>query len=213
MARSTRARRGFVVVAALLVLSGCGSDDESRGGDTAARGGAFPVTDEHKFGATTVRSTPRRIAVVGLTEQDTVLALGSKPIATTEWYGKQPQAVWPWARAALGDAKPTVLSNADGFQFERIALLRPDLIIGTNVGMKRRDYEKLSAIAPTIAAAKGSTDWFSPWDQQTAIIAKALGKEAEGRALVRNIKARYAKAAAEHPEFKGKTITFSQNGF
>ena len=134
MSRSARARRGLVLVAALLVLSGCGADDPPRGADAAAKGGAFPVTVEHKFGATTVRSTPRRIAVVGLTEQDTVLALGSKPIATTEWYGKQPHAVWPWAREALGDAKPTVLSNADGFQFERIALLRPDLIIGTNAG-------------------------------------------------------------------------------
>jgi iron complex transport system substrate-binding protein len=209
MVRSLRA----ALVAALLLLSGCGADDESSGGEPAGAGGAFPVTVEHRFGTTTVPSTPRRIAVVGLTEQDTVLALGHKPIATTEWYGKQPFAVWPWAREALGDARPTVLSNADGLQFERIALLRPDLIIGTNAGIKRRDYEKLSAIAPTIASAKGSTDWFSPWDQQTELIAKALGKEAEGRALVRRIKASYAKAAAEHPEFKGKTITFSQNAF
>ena len=43
--------------------------------------------------------------------------------------------MWPWAQDELGDAKPTVLSNADGFQFEKIAALRPDLIIGTNAGM------------------------------------------------------------------------------
>ena len=42
-------------------------------------------------------------------------------------------------RGALGAAKPTVLSNKDGFQFERIAALRPDLIIGTNAGIKRAD--------------------------------------------------------------------------
>ena len=133
-----------------------------------------------------------------------MLALGFKPIATTEWYGEQPHAVWPWAQAALGDAKPTVLSNADGFQFEKIATLRPDLIIGTNSGMQRADYEKLSAIAPTIAAAKGSTDYFSPWDQQTELIAKALGKEAEGRALVRSIKDRYAKVAGRAPGVRGQ---------
>ena len=209
----SRARVGLVLVAAALVLSSGGSDEEPGARTAATGGGPFPVTVEHKFGTTTVPSKPRRIAVVGLTEQDTVLALGFKPIATTEWYGKQPHAVWPWAREALGDAKPTVLSNTDGFQFEKIATLRPDLIIGTNSGMQRADYQKLSAIAPTIAAAEGSTDYFSPWDQQTELIAKALGKETEGRALVRSIKDRYAAVAAEHPEFKDRTITFSQNGF
>jgi iron complex transport system substrate-binding protein len=209
----SRARIGLVLVAATLALSSCGSDEESGGSTPATGGGPFPITVEHKFGTTTVPSKPRRIAVVGLTEQDTVIALGFKPIATTEWYGKQPYAVWPWAEEALGDAKPTVLTNTDGFQFEKIATLRPDLIIGTNAGMQRADYKKLSAIAPTIAGAKGSTDYFSPWDQQTELIAKSLGKEAEGRKLVQGIKDQYAAAAAEHPEFKDKTITFSQNGF
>jgi iron complex transport system substrate-binding protein len=60
----------------------------------------------------------------------------------------------------VGTAKPTVLSNKDAFQFERIAALRPDLI-GTNAGIKRADYRKLSAIAPTIAGVVGGTDYFS----------------------------------------------------
>ena len=158
-------------------------------------------------------SKPERIVVAGLTEQDAVLALGYKPIATTEWYGEQPYAVWPWAQEALGDAKPTVLNAADGFQFEKIASLRPDLIIGVNSGMKRGDYEKLSRLAPTVPAGKGSTEYFSPWDQQVELIAAALGKPEEGRKLVQGIRDDYAKAAAAHPEFAGKTATFSQNGF
>ena len=86
--------------------------------------------------------------VVGLTEQDTVLALGYKPIATTEWYGGQPYAVWPWARAALGDTKPTVLDNGDGFEFERIAALRPDLILGVNSGMTTGRLREALAAGP-----------------------------------------------------------------
>ena len=200
---------------ALVAVAGCGSDTEPAAdtGATRADDGAFPAQVEHKFGTTTVPSKPERIVVVGLTEQDTVLALGYKPIATTEWYGDQPYAVWPWAREALGDAKPTVLDAADGFQFEKIASLRPDLIIGVNSGMKRADYEKLSRLAPTVPAGKGSTEYFSPWDQQVELVAAALGKPEEGRALVQGIKDDYAKAAAAHPEFAGKTATFSQNGF
>ena len=142
-----------------------------------------------------------------------MLALGHTPIATTEWYGEQPHAVWPWAQEALGDAEPTVLNTTDGFQFEKLASLAPDLIVGTNSGMKQGDYDKLSRIAPTIAGVKGSTEYFSPWDQQVEQIAQALGKPDEGAALVQRVKDRYAEVAAEHPEFAGKTATFSQNGF
>jgi iron complex transport system substrate-binding protein len=214
----TFARRGALLFAAMLILASCGStetaSDTVTGGTTATTtASAFPVSVKHKFGTTTVPTKPERIAVVGLTEQDTVLALGEQPIATTEWYGEHPSAVWPWAQKALGDAKPTVLSSADGLQYERIAALRPDLILGVNAGLRRGDWEKLSKIAPTVAAPVGSTDYFAPWDQQAQLIATAMGKEAEGRALVQDVKDQYAKVAAEHPDFRGKTVTFSQNAF
>jgi iron complex transport system substrate-binding protein len=204
--------------AAALALSACGSDDEpssSAGSDstTTTASASFPVTVEHRFGSTTVEQEPERVAVVGLTEQDIVLELGVVPIATTEWYGEQPSAVWPWAQEKLGGAKPTVLSTADGFQFEKVASLEPDLIIGTNSGMTKEDYDKFSAIAPTVAGVKGGTDYFSPWDQQTELVAAALGKAEQGKQLVQDVKDAYAKSAAEHPDFEGKTATFIQNAF
>ena len=52
----------------------------------------------HKYGDTIVPAEPQRVVVVGFTEQDILLALGVAPIATTEWYGDQPYAVWPWPR-------------------------------------------------------------------------------------------------------------------
>ncbi|MBF6619092.1 MAG: iron-siderophore ABC transporter substrate-binding protein [Patulibacter sp.] len=210
-----RLPRLLAVVGATLALASCGSSDDAANETTtaAAASGAFPAKVEHKFGTTTVPAAPERIVVVGLTEQDTVLALGEKPIATTEWYGEQPYAVWPWAQPALGDAKPTVLKNADGFDFERIAGLRPDLIIGTNSGMKDADYEKLSKLAPTIAGGKGSGDYFSPWTEQVLLIAEALGKKPQGQALIDGVKEQYAQVAAAHPEWKGKTVTFAQNAF
>jgi iron complex transport system substrate-binding protein len=212
-------RLSLAFFAALLLLVGCGSsesDDEQPAAASptpAAEQATFPATVEHKFGTATVPKKPERIVIVGLTEQDTVLQLGYTPVATTEWYGEQPYAVWPWAQDLLGDAKPTVLTTADGFEYEKIATLRPDLIIGTNAGMKEADYKKLSQLAPTIAGPKGSSDYFSPWDQQTTLIAQALGKPEEGAKLIQDVKDAYAKVAAENPEFKGKTATFSQNAF
>ena len=102
--------------AAVLLLTGCGSSEDEEQPTAAASTPAageptFPQTVEHQFGTTTVEKKPERIVVVGLTEQDIVLQLGYKPVATTEWYGEQPYAVWPWAQEALGDAKPEVLSQ------------------------------------------------------------------------------------------------------
>jgi len=118
----------FLSVAALLALAvtGCSGDEGARGSSPAeSKTAAFPAKVEHQFGTTTVPAEPQRIVVVGVTEQDTVLALGYKPIATTEWYGKHPYAVWPWARDELGDAKPTVLDVSDGFSSRRSRAFGP----------------------------------------------------------------------------------------
>lgn len=217
-------RRVPILCAALLAfalpVAGCGGSDDggdstgeataSAGGQGAGGGGSFPATVTHQFGTTTVPAEPERIVVVGLNEQDTLLALGHKPIATTEWFGEQPGAIWPWAREAMGSENPVVLDSSDGIPFEEVAALHPDLIIGTQAGLKQGDYDKLSAIAPTIAGVKGGTEYFSPWDQQAMLIAEALGEKEAGEELVAGIKDEYAQVAAEHPEFEGKIATFSQ---
>jgi len=205
-----RWRASLAAVVVLIAVAACGSGSEDGPAEADGAGGAFPVTVDHEFGSTTVASEPKRIVVAGLTEQDTVLQLGFQPVATTEWYGEQPDAVWPWAQDLLGDDKPTVLDQTDGIQYEDIIGLEPDLIIAVNAGLDQEAYDRLSKIAPTVAQPKGGTQYFSPWDEQAIQTAKALGKEAEGRQLVEDVKAKYAKVAAEHPEFKDKTATFSQ---
>jgi iron complex transport system substrate-binding protein len=217
------ARPTAVVVAAgaLLasLLAGCGSDEPS-GASTdpsvdptsTAAAADFPATVPHKFGETTVEEAPTRVVSVGVTEQDILLQLGVVPVAVTEWYGEKPFATWPWAEELLGDAEPEVLSTADGFEFEKIAALAPDLIVGTNAGLNEKDYELLSQIAPTIASVEGSTRYFSSWQDQTLQIAKALGRADDGQSLIDEVTERYAAAAAEHPEWQGLTATFSQGG-
>jgi iron complex transport system substrate-binding protein len=221
-----RALRSFplaVLLVLALVVAGCGSDDsESSASPTptttgAAEAGAgkavFPATVTHRYGTTTVERAPKRIVTVGQTEQDVVLALGQQPVGVTDWYGDQPDATWPWAHALLGTNKPTVLKAADGIDVESVAKLRPDLIIGTNSGMDKNMYKKLSALAPTVAGPKGGTLYFSPWDVQTQLIADAMGLHDEGVELIADVEKTFADAVAAHPEFKGKTVTFSQNAF
>ncbi|MFB9314160.1 ABC transporter substrate-binding protein [Nocardioides plantarum] len=217
----------LLALAALLALSSalvaCGDDageGEKRvptppravGAEVLEGTGTFPATVEHQFGTTTVPAEPKRVVSVGFTEQDVLLQLGVIPIAVTEWYGKQPDATWPWAHDLLGGATPEVLDSSDGFPIEKIAALEPDLIVGTNAGMEKRDYQLLSAIAPTVTSVPDSTPYFSPWQDQVLQVARALGREADGQTLVDRVESDFEAVADFHPEWKGRTATFSQGG-
>ncbi|MGH9211681.1 MAG: iron-siderophore ABC transporter substrate-binding protein [Acidimicrobiales bacterium] len=211
----------LALVGLLAGAAGCGGDDDTDdassrpavAGDGSASDAAtaFPVTVEHALGTTEIAAPPQRVVTVGLTEQDTVLALGSTPVGVTEWYGEQPFATWPWAQDELGDAEPEVLSQVDGLQYERIAALDPDLILGLNAGLDDESYGRLSQIAPTVAHPVGEEGYFSPWRDQTLMIGRALGSEAEARALIQDIDAQFAEAADAHPEFAGTDVIFLQN--
>ena len=206
---SLRALSLVLVVAALSACTSSAATDENPN-YTTEPSDSFPVTVEHQFGETTIDAEPQRIVVAGITEQDILLELGVTPVATTEWYGDQPYAVWPWAADLLGDAEPEVLTTTDGFEYEKIASLRPDLIVGTNAGLDQEAYDKLSEIAPTVASVEGSEQYFSSWQDQTRIVSAAIGRSAEGDELIEGVEAAYADAAAEHPGFEGLTATFSQ---
>jgi iron complex transport system substrate-binding protein len=68
------------------------------------------------------------------------------------------------------------VGDAGTIEFEKIASLRPDLIIGQYAGLTRSDYDTLSQIAPTIAQPGESIDYGVPWDEATSTIGRALGK-------------------------------------
>lgn len=203
------------VAAAIAACTPAGGGQPAPTNSSAASAAAgatdtFPVTIKHRLGETTIPAEPKRVVVVGLTEQDILLELGVVPVATTEWYGDQPHAVWPWATPLLGGARPEVLSDSDGLQLERIAGLAPDLIIGTNSGMDEKGYAELSKIAPTVTNLPGGLPYFSSWQDQTRQVAAAVGRSAAGERLITEVEQAYAKAAAAHPAFAGKTATFSQ---
>ncbi|MEU4196097.1 iron-siderophore ABC transporter substrate-binding protein [Kribbella sp. NPDC026611] len=190
----------------LLALTGCGSGSKDEPAAASSAGGAFPVTIKNKYGDTVVKAAPQRIVTVGLVEQDALLALGVVPVATTEWFGEKPGALFPWAKAKLGDgAVPQVLSDKDGLQFEKIAALRPDLIIGLYSGITADDYRKLTAIAPTVAQPAGVPDYGVAWQDVARTVGQAVGKAPEADELVQGIEGRFAAVRSEHPEFKGRT--------
>lgn len=169
---------------------------------------AFPVTLEHKYGSTTIEAEPLRVVSVGYSDQDDILALGVKPVAIREWYGEMPYATWPWAQDELGDAQPVVLGRGN-LDYETIAELEPDLIIGITSGMSKREYRRLSRIAPTLPQSDDYVEWGVPWHVRARTIGRALGKYEQADALVTRLENRIATIADNHPEFQGQEIAIA----
>jgi iron complex transport system substrate-binding protein len=215
MFRSRKAPRLAAALSSALLLltaaTACGGDDPDTGSDTsdaaASANGRFPVTIAHKYGSTTIKSEPKRIVTVGLTDQDAVLALGEVPVGTTEWLGGYEGAVGPWAEDELGGAKaPTVLKDTGtGPQVERIAALKPDLILALYGGLTKEQYESLSAFAPVVAQPKEYNDYGIPWQELTEKVGQALGKPDEAAEVVKSTEDTIKAAAAEHPQFADAT--------
>ena len=175
---------------------------------------AYPVTIEHKYGSTTIEKFPERIVLVGLTEQDAMLALGVVPVATSEWYGKRPGAIFDWAKDKLGSAPVPVVLNSVEINFEQIAGLKPDLIVALYAGITQDTYNTLAKIAPTVAQPKEYVDYGIPWQELTRKIGLIVGKSAEAEALIAKVDSDFAAAKAAHPEFEGKTgVVASTWGF
>lgn len=184
--------------ATALLAAGCSSRRADDLSDVAG-----PVTVTHIFGETTVPEPPKRVVCAGYTGQDDLLALGVVPIGVTDWFGDQPFAVWPWARQRLGDAEPAVLDLDNGIAVNRIAELKPDLIIATNAGVDADTYAKLTAIAPTVPQSGGDA-FFEPWRTQAAAIGKAVHQARQMQSLIDGVDAECTAVATAHPGFTGR---------
>ncbi|KIR64610.1 MULTISPECIES: iron-siderophore ABC transporter substrate-binding protein [Micromonospora] len=211
----TRPRRlsTLLTAAALLLVTlvagGCAAS-EAGPADTASgsSSAAFPTTLTHAFGTTTIAAKPERIVVVGLKEQDYFLALGEVPVAIRDWYGNMPNATWPWARERLGEARPEVLARAE-LDYEKIAALRPDVIVGLSSGMSRQEYDLLAKIAPTVAQPAGDGSWAVTWQQMTRAAGQITGRSAEAETLVADLEKRIASVAGAQPRLKGARTVFA----
>jgi iron complex transport system substrate-binding protein len=202
-------RRGFLragAAAGLLVLAtpaACASQKPP-----PATGGG-PVTITHVFGETTIPEPPKRVVSAGFTGQDDLLALGVVPVAVTNWFGDQPFGVWPWAQPKLGNTKPVVLNLDNGIQVQRIAALKPDLIVATDAGLDQDTYQKLTAIAPTLPQSDGNA-FFEPWKDQATAIGQAVFQLGQIKSLVNGVDKSFAAIADKYPQFKNKRAVLLQ---
>ncbi|UAX97592.1 iron-siderophore ABC transporter substrate-binding protein [Ensifer adhaerens] len=157
----------------------------------------------HALGQTRIVSHPQRIMTLGWSGEDVVLALGQTPVAMTR-YGAFASGMFPWVEEKFAGPAPTLLSG--DFDYEKIAALKPDLILGVYSGIDERAYKRLSAIAPTVVYRSGP--WSADWHEQTTIIGETLGKAREAEALIEGTEKQLGALGQTHPELEGKSFTF-----
>ncbi|OPF82398.1 ABC transporter substrate-binding protein [Streptomyces antioxidans] len=203
-------RRGLLIGALALALTGslaaCGAskeDTDDGAGQTSS--GAFPAKVSTKFGTVTVKQRPKRVVALGWGDAETALALGVRPVGQSDWLAFGGDGVGPWAKGRYATS-PQKIGTLEP-EYEKIAALQPDLILDTKSSGDQTRYDTLSKIAPTVGIPKGGDQYKITWEKQTTMVSQALGVPDKGDKLIADAKKEFAQAAAEHPEFKGKTIT------
>ncbi|MFB9516635.1 iron-siderophore ABC transporter substrate-binding protein [Streptomyces purpureus] len=206
-----------VAAVAALTLAACGGGGEKKESKSSGEGGsgsssaAFSVTVEHKYGSTTIDKEPKRVVTLGLSDQDAVLALGVKPVGAVDWFKEQPYGKWPWTKDKWGSAKPQIVGERDEYNIEKIAALKPDLVIAQYSGMKKEQYDTLSKFTKVVAQPKGLPDYGASWQVMTRQIGKSLGKDAETEKLIAGIDARFKAARDKNPQFAQKTLAVADS--
>ncbi len=196
------------IVAASLVLGACGSAGGDPGtatpeGSSSTAGTAWPVTIRHEYGSTTIDKRPERIVSLDLQWTDVLLSMGVKPVA----HGviKAMGHDFPWHGNKL--AGSTAVTGTT-LPFGRIAAEKPDLIVGTFTIQNKSDYEKLSAIAPTVPNLSDAA--VNDWQDLTKAAGEFLGRPDRASAVIDGVDAKVATVADQLRGLRGKTFVLAQ---
>ncbi|MEV7883118.1 iron-siderophore ABC transporter substrate-binding protein [Streptomyces sp. NPDC088357] len=158
------------------LAAGMGSDQDTDG--------TFPRTVTHFKGGTTLKTEPKKIAVLSTGQLDDLLSLGLVPTATTraDNAGLVPDYLadaFPKDKAEL--AGMTDAGTRQAPNLESLAAAKPDLILANDsLGDL---YPKLSKIAPTVITAGNGINW----KRDLLLVGAAVGKGRQAQKLLDDI--------------------------
>ena len=204
-------------VAVAATLSACSTGSTATQGTTASNAskveaGAFPVTVEHAYGETTIEEEPKRVVALGWSDPDVVLSLGVVPVGASNnsWGGtKEGSTIWfDEALAEIDGAEPPKriddTSSGIAGAVGDIAKLQPDLVLATNSGMTKAEYQKLSKLGvPVVAYPDGA--WMTSWRDSLDLIGQALGRNKLADEVEVDVEETLAEAEDKHPNLVGKS--------
>jgi iron complex transport system substrate-binding protein len=139
---------------------------------------------EHALGETEVPANPERAAsVYAGPDLAHLLALGEKPLAAAALYASGPPFDPSLPKGSTKGVEP-LRSPGGEVDLEKVAALRPDLIVGQDYAIESV-YDELSQIAPTVA-----TPWTDgAWREDFLFMGEVLGKRDRAEALLAELEA------------------------
>ena len=208
-------RRGLSLLAAslaaVLLTTACGgsSDDSSAVSDQQKLEGktaAFPVTVTQKVAPVTINKEPARVVALDFPSADAAIALGVVPVGMVKLSYVE-GGVQQWTKDALKGQQPELFPTDEGFPFETIARLKPDVILATNTWpLIAESWDKLNAIAPVVGHLEAPG--VDTWQDGVTQIGKALGRSEQAQQLISQVEGAIANARTANPQFGGRTVSF-----
>lgn len=173
----------YLCLAVPLALAGCANTAQQ--GAAAASGQSAVIIKDFAGREVKLAGTPQRIVTLGNGETDIVYALGG------EVAGRPDSSVpLPYE----GAERATRIGTAHEVDLERIALLRPDVVLG-NDPMNVKDIPTLEGIgAKVVLTSANSIDEI---ERQIELFGKLLGREQRAGELIDSIRAKREALAAE----------------
>ena len=195
-------------ITATLTVS---ANTQNEAGEGVVENTSFPLTINHALGEIVIEKKPENIVAISWGNPDVPLALGIVPAGISEAnFGPTDEnGLLPWTAKAfeeLGVTDPNVFDDTDGWDYEAIADCAPDVILAAYSGLAQEDYDRLSEIAPVVAYPEIA--WATTWQEETINDAKAIGLEAEGKALVEDTEKMIAEKLSAYPNLKDKKVAF-----
>lgn len=197
-----------LAAAAALTLAGCSAPTDDANAKPSSTDG---VVIEHAHGSTTIPEKPKRIVTLGWMSPDIVAAMGENPVGIEEVWGAGESGYQPWFEEFVteeyGDTPEIIPSAEEGPNYEAIKALKPDLILGLYSGITDIEYERLSAIAPTVPYIEGPWNP-STWENMTRTVGAAMWEDEKAEELVAETETLVDSLASKHPEFKDKSFVW-----
>lgn len=157
----------------LLLTTACGQTDDAAQGENKGDGKAYSV--QHAMGKTEIPGKPERVVVLTNEGIEALLAVGVKPVGAVKAFTGD-----PWYDHLKDQLKGVeVVGTEQEVNVEKIAALKPDLIIGNKI-RQEAIYDKLNKIAPTVFAETLRGDW----KENLQLYAQAVDREKEGQKVL-----------------------------
>ncbi|UTR16528.1 iron-siderophore ABC transporter substrate-binding protein [Salipaludibacillus sp. LMS25] len=161
-------------ILSLFVITACGNTNDTTA-EPEAEAEVTSYSVEHAMGSTEIPDTPERVVILTNEGTEALLALGVTPVGAVMSWDHD-----PWYEHISTDMDGVeVVGDENEVNVEKIAELKPDLIIGNKV--RQEDlYNQLNEIAPTVF----SEDLAGDWKINFELYAQALNLVDEGQEVM-----------------------------